>query len=88
MKFIAEPVTSIEQSVGTLRGKVLRFLKARGRHGATDHEMQSGIPMDPSTQRPRRIELVHKGLVQNSGRSRPTPSGRQAIVWITVDEFV
>ncbi len=65
---------------------VLDFLKMRDRvtitsPGATDEEMQLGIPMNPSTQRPRRIELVEAGLVEDSGERRKTRGGRSAIVW-------
>ena len=38
--------------------------------------------MSGNTVRPRRIELQEKGLVVDSGRRRPTPSARQAIVWV------
>lgn len=49
--------------------------------GATDEEMQFGIDMNPSTQRPRRIELVAAGQVVDSGLKRETRSGREATVW-------
>jgi len=50
--------------------------------GLTDHEMQAHLNMIGSTQRPRRVELCDKGLVVDSGRQRPTPSGRMAVVWV------
>ena len=49
--------------------------------GLTDHQMQEILGMNPSTQRPRRIELVRQGWVIDSGDRRQTPSGRQAVVW-------
>jgi hypothetical protein len=50
--------------------------------GATDEEIQEGTGMNPSTQRPRRNELVEQGLIVDSGRTRPTRSGRAAVVWV------
>lgn len=72
----------IAHDVSRLRRLVLDFLLAIGPDGATDEEMQSGIPMAPNTQRPRRIELVNQGLVKDSGQKRRTNSGRFAVVWI------
>lgn len=71
----------IEASAATLRGKVYRYLQARGKVGATDQEMQEALGMDPSTQRPRRVELVERSLVEDSGDKRKTRSGRAAVVW-------
>lgn len=48
--------------------------------GLTDEEMQRTLAMNPSTQRPRRVELVRRGLVVEDG-TRPTASGRKASVW-------
>lgn len=50
--------------------------------GCTDEEMQLALKMNPSTQRPRRGELVGMGLVKDSGRTRRTRSGRRATVWV------
>lgn len=66
--------------LNSLQRSVVAFLKARGDHGATDEEMQIGIPMPPSTQRPRRIELVRRGLVVEAG-TRKAKSGRYATAW-------
>ena len=67
---------------GNLRSRVLRYIEERG--GATDEEAQLALGMSPSTQRPRRVELVQSGAVRDSGRTRPTRSGRQAVVWEVV----
>ncbi len=86
-KFVSDSGTSeaaadaIEPKAGTLRAEVLAAIRAAN-DGLTDHEMQSALAMNPSTQRPRRVELVEHGLVVDSGRTRCTPSGRQAVVWI------
>ena len=66
----------------TERERVLRFLRRRGWTGATDEEIQYGLPMQPNTQRPRRVELVRAGTVEDSGRRRRTRAGRQAVVWV------
>lgn len=74
----------IEPKVGTKRGMVLAFLRGCGPAGATDEEMQRGIPMGPNTQRPRRVELVAAKLVRDSGRERKTAGGDAAVVWVAV----
>ena len=66
--------------LNSLQRSVVAFLRERGVHGATDEEMQLGIPMPPSTQRPRRIELVRRGLVVEAG-TRKARSGRFARAW-------
>lgn len=50
--------------------------------GLTDHQLQDFLAMNPSTERPRRVELVRAGLVRDSGLRRLTPSGRKAVVWV------
>ena len=54
--------------------------------GLTDEEVQSHLSMNPSTERPRRLELVRSGFIRDSGDRRQTKSGRNAIVWIAVDQ--
>ena len=66
-------------TLNRLHRQVLAFLEARP-DGATDEEMQAGLGMNPSTQRPRRIELARRGLVVESG-TRKTSSGRMATIW-------
>jgi hypothetical protein len=67
-------------TLNALQSKVLRFLETCGAFGATDEEMQLALGMNPSTQRPRRIELARRGLVVETG-TRKTASGRMATVW-------
>lgn len=73
----------IREDSGTLRGFVLAYLRGAGEHGATDEEMQHALNMNPSTQRPRRIELMQSNppLVRDSGQTRLTKSKRKAVVW-------
>ena len=73
-------------SAGSWRTRVLVALDSVGEGGLTDEELQTRLGLNPSTQRPRRVELVHFGVIRDSGRTRPTRSGKQATVWISVDE--
>lgn len=74
----------IEPRAGTLRGFVLAYLRGKGSTGATDEQIQEDLNMNPSTQRPRRIELVAADLVRDSGMTRTTRSGRGASVWLAI----
>lgn len=69
----------IGERLTALQNVLFSFLSRRP-EGATDDEMQVSLNMNPSTQRPRRIELVERGLVVASGQ-RKTRSGRAATVW-------
>jgi len=68
-----------------LQSRVFNWLESRGDQGATDEEIQRALGMNPSTQRPRRIELQKQGLVADSGIRRKTASGRMAGVWVAVE---
>ncbi len=58
------------------------FLQIVKQGGATDEEISEALRMNPSTQRPRRVELVEALLVEDSGHTRQTSSGMEAVVWI------
>ncbi len=62
-----------------LRGLVLREILTAG--GLTDEEGIDATGLSPSTYRPRRVELVERGQVRDAGRTRPTRSGRKAVIW-------
>lgn len=49
--------------------------------GMTDDELQVALSMNPSTQRPRRVELLAMRLIVDSGLKRRTRSGELAVVW-------
>ena len=68
-------------SAETWRAKVLAIIRLNGERGCTDEELQQVLNMNPSTERPRRVELVKLGLVENSGETRKTRSNRSAVVW-------
>lgn len=67
---------------GTKRHAVLAFIAAQGLTGATDDEIQIGLGMNPSTERPRRIELYEGRFIVKLHATRPTRSGKQAVVWL------
>ena len=69
-------------TLNALQRRVLEFLQARP-EGATDEQIASGLGLNPSTARPRRIELQRRGLVVEAG-TRKTASGRNAITWRAV----
>lgn len=76
---------SIRSDTGRLRAMVLDYIRnASTPYGATDEEIQRVLGMNPSTERPRRVELVNLGLVRDSGYKRKTSSGRLAVVWCAV----
>jgi hypothetical protein len=65
------------------RDRILAFIAEQVAHGATDDEGETALGIKPQTYTPRRGELVGLGLVVDSGRRRPTSSGRPAAVWVT-----
>jgi transcription initiation factor IIE alpha subunit len=66
-------------TLNAMQRRVLELLAATP-GGLTDEEMQHKLGMNPSTQRPRRIELARRGLVVEAG-TRKTASGRMAVAW-------
>jgi transcription initiation factor IIE alpha subunit len=66
-------------TLNAMQRRVLELLAATP-DGLTDEEQQRLLGMNPSTQRPRRIELARRGLVVEAG-TRRTASGRMAVVW-------
>jgi hypothetical protein len=69
----------IERPRTALRIRVYEFIAQSG--GVTDEEIQIALDMNPSTERPRRVELVEANLVRDSSTRRRTKSGRWAVVW-------
>lgn len=73
---------SIRTSVGPLHVRILTYLREVAHFGgSTDEEMQINLDMGANTQRPRRRELELMGKIEDSGNTRPTKSGREAVVW-------
>ncbi len=71
---------SIAPRIGDLHRKLIDWLRQHP-DGATDEEMQDELDMLANTQRPRRRELQLADYVEDSGRTRLTHSGRNAVVW-------
>lgn len=67
-------------ATGSWRLRVLEAI-VESRAGLTDEELQTMLRLNPSTERPRRVELVEGGWIEDSGTRRPTRSGRSAVVW-------
>src|SRR5262245_4791484 len=76
---------AIVGSLSRLRRLVLDALAAAGLAGLTDEEGIDRTGLSPSTYRPRRVELWRSGLVVDSGRTRRTASGRNAVIWTAIE---
>jgi hypothetical protein len=78
---------SIAPLTGRLLLQVLAAFEAAGEAGLTDEEGMERTKLGGSTYRPRRVSLVEAGKVRDSGKTRPTLSGRRASVWIKTDLY-
>ena len=67
---------------GKARERVFLEILRCGMHGQTDEELASRLNMNPSTLRPRRVELQRAALIQPGPVTRKTQSGAEATVWI------
>lgn len=74
---------AIAPIAGTYQARVLDLLTVCG--PMTDEQMQGALDMNPSTQRPRRIELTRAGLVRDSGQRGVTIAGRTCVLWEACD---
>jgi hypothetical protein len=74
------------EELPTLRLRVLALIREAGERGLTDEEVQITFGCPPSSNRPRRIELLREGRVKDSGRRRPNPEGRLVPVWVATDK--
>lgn len=78
----SEAAASIKPHIKIMRRQVAEFIANAGAKGCTDEEVQIGLAMNPSTERPRRGEIWAYGLITDSlGERRATTSGRSATVW-------
>lgn len=68
-------------SSGSARGRVLAaVLTENDGRGMTDPEIVQHTGLDPNSERPRRVELVHGGWLEHSGRTR-MHKRREHAVW-------
>lgn len=72
---------------GTLRARVFVQILRSGVDGATLDELEQIMGVPGNTLRPRRVELHEKGFVIDSGKRRPTRTGKDAIVWIVPESI-
>ncbi len=72
---------SIAASADTLRDCIHAYIAGRG-DGATADEIERDLAIAGNTVRPRLIELRRGERVFDSFTTRPTRSGRKAIVWL------
>ncbi len=70
----------IAGGAASLRRKVLDFVQSNG--PSSDDEIQEALSINPSTERPRRIELCKLGLLRDSGLCGKTRSGRSCVLWV------
>ena len=76
----------IEPMTGTLRRKMLDYLRTCGDAGATDEQIQFACSINANTERPRRQELEKMGFIRRMDRfTRPTRSGRSAVIFIAME---
>jgi hypothetical protein len=76
-----EAAERIAPKAPSLRERVYAFIRFSV-DGRTNEEIESGCGMPGNTVRPRVVELVKAGRVRDSGATRETRSGRQAVVWV------
>lgn len=70
-----------------LRGaakRIYRYIARRTRKGATSDEVEQGLNMIHQSASARINELRDAGFIEESGRYRPTRSGRKANVFMAV----
>ena len=72
----------IQDKIGFLRGECYRQIKRAGKVGMTCDEVEVETNMLHQTAGPRIKELRDRGLIEDSGKKRPTRSGAKAIVWV------
>jgi len=83
----AAAANDIESSAPRMRQRIAEFLAGRGSHGATDEEIQKALNMPGNTERPRRVELLQRRLVLDTGMRRQTSAGRYAAVWAVTNLY-
>lgn len=80
-----EAAKSMRADATSLRAKVFRMIRDSGARGMTDAELYEQFPKRAQNSiRPRRVELSRSGHLIGTDRTRKTPSGRMATVWIAV----
>lgn len=78
----AEAFDSVQGVTGELRRRVYDIIKRSGLVGMTSDDVEETLGLSHQTVSARCTELKKRGLVIESGRRRPTRSGRNAAVLI------
>lgn len=77
---------SMRGSARTYREKVLDFIRGKGAYGATSDEVQVALGLTHQNGSARVSELVNRyQRIVDSGRKRPTRSGRKAVVYVSIN---
>jgi len=64
------------------RRRVFEAIRCAGETGLTAQELEPLTGYRGDTIRPRLVELRAEGRIMPAPQTRPTPSGRQAAVWV------
>lgn len=76
-----EAYTGLLGRLGADQRRVLLGLR-EAREPLTDRELAARLGVtDPNQVRPRRVELMRRGLVEDAGKRRCRVTGRTAYVW-------
>jgi predicted ArsR family transcriptional regulator len=68
----------------SLQVRVLEYIKMHG--PCTDRAIIDGLELEPNSVRPRRIELMHLGVIRQESTVRQT-NGRNAATWVIVEDY-
>ena len=71
---------------GTQRLRVLAAIAIAEDLGRTDQELEELLDMPRPSPGNRRGELMAGGWVRDSGKRRPTRSGKDAVVWVLTED--
>jgi len=76
---------SVKHSAASMRSQILQLLRTRADLGLTcdDVEVYRGYRHQTASARIRELSL--SGHIRNSGKTRKTRSGREAIVWVVAE---
>lgn len=83
---------AVKPLTGGARLRVLQLIVGAGVEGVTDEEGIDALAMNPSTYRPRRVELHdgYKGLpggwICDGGVRRRVRSGQMAVAWVATEK--
>lgn len=86
-----EAAKEIKLRSGTQRAAVLLHLledHKAGMIGSSDELIAAVTGLGPSSERPRRVELVRMGLVEPSGKTIRTSTGYEAMMWRCTEQGV